>query len=164
LDGLPQVELLGADRRTRWEIAAAAARRAGLGLYAASAEDLPTEPAEREQLARLWQREAVLTPAALLVETGEAGPGPAPRAGRAAGRAERTAGGAGRTRGGVGHRAAARPGRAGAPARAGAGARGTAEPVDDRPGRRRGHRRAGTARPGGPVLTARARHPVRRRS
>ncbi|WP_224284938.1 ATP-binding protein, partial [Streptomyces sp. LS1784] len=73
LSGPPHTELTGADRRTRWEIAAEAAHRAGLGLYAAHREDLPTEPAEREQLARLWQREAILIPAALLVESGEPG-------------------------------------------------------------------------------------------
>ncbi|MFE7559786.1 ATP-binding protein [Kitasatospora sp. NPDC057500] len=69
--GPPHVELTGADRRTRREIAATAARRAGLGLYAAHREDLPTDPAERERLARLWQREAILVPAALLVESGD---------------------------------------------------------------------------------------------
>ncbi|EST20569.1 ATP-binding protein [Streptomyces roseochromogenus] len=68
LDALPHVELVGADRQTRWEIAAAAARESGLTLYAVSAEDLPTDPGERDRLARLWQREAVLLPAALLVE------------------------------------------------------------------------------------------------
>jgi ATPase family associated with various cellular activities (AAA) len=68
LDAPPHVELVGADRRTRWDVAAVAAHRAGLGLYAASAADLPTEPAERDRLARLWQREAILLPAALLVE------------------------------------------------------------------------------------------------
>ncbi|WP_317620107.1 ATP-binding protein [Streptomyces sp. CBMA156] len=73
LTGPPHTELTGADRRTRWDIAAAAAHRAGLGLYAAHREDLPTEPAERERLARLWQREAILIPAALLVEGGEPG-------------------------------------------------------------------------------------------
>ncbi|MGW0209344.1 AAA family ATPase [Streptomyces sp. NPDC003233] len=68
LETLPHVELVGADRQTRWEIAAAAARESGLTLYAVSAEDLPTDPGERDRLARLWQREAVLLPAALLVE------------------------------------------------------------------------------------------------
>ncbi|MFE6867519.1 ATP-binding protein [Kitasatospora sp. NPDC057692] len=71
LTGPPHAELTGADRRTRWEIAATAAHRAGLVLYAAHREDLPAEPSEREQLARLWQREAILIPAALLVEGGE---------------------------------------------------------------------------------------------
>ncbi|MFF7454610.1 ATP-binding protein [Kitasatospora sp. NPDC008115] len=69
--GPPHAELTGADRRTRWDIAATAARHAGLGLYAAHREDLPTDPAERERLARLWQREAILIPAALLVESGD---------------------------------------------------------------------------------------------
>ncbi|MFF7689477.1 ATP-binding protein [Streptomyces syringium] len=71
LDGPPHTELVGADRATRWDIAATAADRAGLALYTASADDLPTEPAERDRLARLWQREAVLLPAALLIEGGD---------------------------------------------------------------------------------------------
>ncbi|PJN32260.1 AAA family ATPase [Streptomyces sp. CB02959] len=66
-----RVELVGGDLRTRGEIAATAARRSGLGLYSMAAADIPTDPAERDRLARLWQREAILLPAALLVEVGE---------------------------------------------------------------------------------------------
>ncbi|MFE6688657.1 AAA family ATPase [Streptomyces sp. NPDC057743] len=66
-----RVELVGGDLRTRADIAATAARRSGLGLYAMAAEDVPTDPAERDRLARLWQREAILLPAALLIEVGE---------------------------------------------------------------------------------------------
>ncbi|MFJ2211165.1 ATP-binding protein [Streptomyces sp. NPDC101062] len=66
-----RVELVGGDLRSRADIAAAAAHRSGLGLYALAAEDLPAAPAERDRLARLWQREAVLLPAALLVEAGD---------------------------------------------------------------------------------------------
>ena len=65
------VEVVGGDLRSRADIAAAAAARSGLGLYSMSAEDIPTDPAERDRLARLWQREAILLPAALLVEVGE---------------------------------------------------------------------------------------------
>lgn len=65
------VEVVGGDLPSRAEIAAAAAARSGLGLYAMSAEDIPTDAAERDRLARLWQREAILLPAALLVEVGE---------------------------------------------------------------------------------------------
>ncbi|MCD9877601.1 ATP-binding protein [Streptomyces sp. NR30] len=67
----PLVEVTGGDLRSRADIAAAAAARAGLGLYSMSAEDIPSDPAERDRLARLWQREAILLPAALLVEAGE---------------------------------------------------------------------------------------------
>ncbi|MDG9715540.1 ATP-binding protein [Streptomyces sp. DH24] len=67
----PLVEVTGGDLRSRADIAATAAARTGLGLYAMSAEDVPTDPAERDRLARLWQREAILLPAALLVEVGE---------------------------------------------------------------------------------------------
>ncbi len=67
----PLVEVTGGDPRSRADIAAAAASRCGLGLYAMSAEDLPTDAAGRDRLARLWQREAILLPAALLVEVGE---------------------------------------------------------------------------------------------
>lgn len=66
-----RVELVGGDLRTRTDVAAAAARRSGLGLYAMAADDMPTDPAERDRLARLWQREAIMLPAALLVEVGE---------------------------------------------------------------------------------------------
>ncbi|MEU1215238.1 ATP-binding protein [Streptomyces sp. NPDC005791] len=66
-----RVELVGGDLRTRADIAAVAARRSGLALYEMSAADLPAAPAPRDLLARLWQREAVLLPAALLVEVGD---------------------------------------------------------------------------------------------
>ncbi|ANZ16743.1 ATPase [Streptomyces noursei ATCC 11455] len=66
-----RVELVGGDLRTRADIAATAARRCGLGLYSMAAEDIPADPAARDRLARLWQREAILLPAALLVEVGE---------------------------------------------------------------------------------------------
>ncbi|AJE85099.1 AAA ATPase central domain-containing protein [Streptomyces albus] len=65
------VELVGGDLRSRADIAAAAAARSGLGLYAMAAGDVPADAAERDRLARLWQREAVLLPSALLLETGE---------------------------------------------------------------------------------------------
>lgn len=66
-----RVELVGGDLRTRADIAAAAARRSGLGLYSMAAEDIPADAADRDRLARLWQREAILLPAALLIEAGE---------------------------------------------------------------------------------------------
>ncbi|MET7515287.1 ATP-binding protein [Streptomyces sp. NPDC005480] len=67
----PLVEVTGGDLRSRADLAAAAAARSGLGLYSMSAEDVPSDPVERDRLARLWQREAVLLPSALLVEVGE---------------------------------------------------------------------------------------------
>ncbi|MCG0285320.1 ATP-binding protein [Streptomyces sp. PSAA01] len=66
-----RVELVGGDLTTRTDIAAAAARRTGLALYVMASDDVPTDAAERDRLARLWQREAVLLPAALLLEIGE---------------------------------------------------------------------------------------------
>ncbi|MFD4584341.1 ATP-binding protein [Streptomyces sp. NPDC058434] len=66
-----RVELIGGDPRSRADIAAAAARRAGLALYTLAAGDIPADPVERDRLARLWQREAILLPAALLVDVGE---------------------------------------------------------------------------------------------
>ncbi|ANP53288.1 hypothetical protein J2Z21_008556 [Streptomyces griseochromogenes] len=64
-------EVTGGDLRSRADIAAAAAARSGLGLYAMSAGDVPHDPVERDRFARLWQREAILLPSALLVEAGE---------------------------------------------------------------------------------------------
>ncbi|GAA1920943.1 ATP-binding protein [Streptomyces sodiiphilus] len=68
----PRVELTGGDLPSRTDIAAAAARLTGVELYTVNAEDLPTGPGERDALTRLWEREAILLPAALLLETGEA--------------------------------------------------------------------------------------------
>jgi hypothetical protein len=67
-DGDPHAEIVGADRRTRQEIAAHAAASCGLRLYAVRAAELPGDPGERDLLARLWEREAVLLPAALLID------------------------------------------------------------------------------------------------
>ncbi|WP_158891583.1 ATP-binding protein [Amycolatopsis anabasis] len=61
-------ELVGADRRTRREVAAAAARASGLTLHVVEGADLPADPRDRDALGRLWEREAVLLPAALLVD------------------------------------------------------------------------------------------------
>jgi ATPase family associated with various cellular activities (AAA) len=70
--GRPVAGLTGADRQTRREITAWAARRAGLNAYVLQPADLPADPSERDALARLWEREAILLPAALLIEVGDA--------------------------------------------------------------------------------------------
>ncbi|MCP2259152.1 ATPase family associated with various cellular activities (AAA) [Streptoalloteichus tenebrarius] len=72
VEGRPHVELVGGDQHTRWEVAATAASEAGAALYVLRAADLPSDPAEREATARLWERESLLLPAVLLVEAGEA--------------------------------------------------------------------------------------------
>ena len=72
--GSAQATLVGADNQTRREVAVAAARSAGVRAYAARAADLPTDAVEREALARLWDREAILLPGALVVEVDDAGP------------------------------------------------------------------------------------------
>jgi hypothetical protein len=64
----PLAGLTGSDRQTRREITAWAAQRAGLNAYVLQPADLPADPAERDALARLWEREAILLPAALLIE------------------------------------------------------------------------------------------------
>jgi hypothetical protein len=68
----PLAGLTGADRQTRREIAAWAAERAGLNAYVLQPADLPADPAERDALARLWEREATLLPAALVIEVSDA--------------------------------------------------------------------------------------------
>jgi hypothetical protein len=65
--GRPHVDLVGADRPTRWEIAAVAAGP-GLELYTMDSRDVPADPGQRDELCRLWEREAVLLPAALAIE------------------------------------------------------------------------------------------------
>ena len=68
-DDRPVVELVAADDSAARAVAAAACFSAGLRLHALAAADVPAVPAEREALARLWERESVLGGTALLVET-----------------------------------------------------------------------------------------------
>ena len=64
----PVVQLCGDQRDEQEAIAAAACADLNLQLYRLVAADLPTTPAERDALTRLWQREAILSRSALLVE------------------------------------------------------------------------------------------------
>jgi ATPase family associated with various cellular activities (AAA) len=74
IDEPPHVELVGTDQQTRREVAATAADGFGATLYSMRAGDLPADPVEREALARLWEREALLIPAVLLIEAGDSKP------------------------------------------------------------------------------------------
>lgn len=71
---LPLVQLCGDDRSALREVAAAACRALGLGIYAIAADTLPAAPAEVEALARLWEREAALAGLALLIEQADDAP------------------------------------------------------------------------------------------
>ncbi len=62
------VELRGSERGGKHEVAAAACASLGLQLLVLRAEDLPHSAAERDTLARLWEREAALSASALLLE------------------------------------------------------------------------------------------------
>ena len=68
-DGPPPVVMLtGDDLEGQADVAANVASELGLHLYALAADALPSNAAEREALGILWQREARLLNAALLVE------------------------------------------------------------------------------------------------
>jgi hypothetical protein len=71
-DRHPAVQLCGRDPSARRAIAAAAAAQAGAGALAMQAVDLPAPPADRDALARIWEREAVLSGSVLVVEADEA--------------------------------------------------------------------------------------------
>ncbi|WP_447984998.1 ATP-binding protein [Nitrospira sp. Nam74] len=65
---LQAVHLLGTAREDSRAVAAAACACVGLRLYAMSASDVPTSSAESAAMQRLWEREAALMGAALLIE------------------------------------------------------------------------------------------------
>jgi hypothetical protein len=67
----PIVQLCGPDGIGRAAVAALACREFGLRLYALRGADIPSSAAERESLARLWEREALLSRSALLIEADE---------------------------------------------------------------------------------------------
>jgi hypothetical protein len=66
--GLPLMQLLGAENTETDAVAAAACAMLGLKLQKVSANLLPIAAAELEAFVRLWEREAVLTTSALLVD------------------------------------------------------------------------------------------------
>ena len=68
------VHLHGEDAAGQEDVAAASAARAGLRLYRVRAEDLPVPAIELDTFATLWDREAVLLSAALLIRCGDAVP------------------------------------------------------------------------------------------
>jgi hypothetical protein len=74
LDGGPPraVQLCGGDRAGRSALAASACAELGLRAFALRAADVPAAPSEREALARIWEREAALGGAALLIECDDA--------------------------------------------------------------------------------------------
>jgi ATPase family associated with various cellular activities (AAA) len=67
IDRLPVVQLVGHESFTNKAIAAAACNHLRMGLYQMQAHVIPTTPHELDVLLRLWEREAVLGGAALLL-------------------------------------------------------------------------------------------------
>lgn len=65
----PALQLCGADTAAQRAVAVAACSRLGVRLHALRATNLPSGAAERETLARLWEREAILSHSALLIES-----------------------------------------------------------------------------------------------
>jgi ATPase family associated with various cellular activities (AAA) len=75
---LPIVQLLGGDAASKQLIASEVAASIGLQLYRLPAMLLPAQASEIETLVRLWQRESLLLPLALYVDTHTLGTEPAP--------------------------------------------------------------------------------------
>jgi hypothetical protein len=66
--GLPVVNLCGEDHLGKQTVAAAACASTGTQLYLLRGTDVPAAVAEREALARLWERETALIGCALLLD------------------------------------------------------------------------------------------------
>ena len=64
----PVIQLCGEENAGKHAVAAAASAMLGLRLYAIRASDIPTAVDEQEALARLWEREAVLSGGVLLLD------------------------------------------------------------------------------------------------
>jgi hypothetical protein len=65
----PGVHVAAADPSAARAVVAAASAGCGLALWALRAADVPAAPSERESLARLWERQALLGRSALLIES-----------------------------------------------------------------------------------------------
>ena len=70
---LPLLQLIGGDAAERQAIASAVCARLGLQLAVLPLRAMPAAPAEGETLRRLWEREAVLSGAALLLDAEDDG-------------------------------------------------------------------------------------------
>lgn len=66
----PALQLCGCEPTTRQSIAATVANALGMELFRVEASDLPKETGDQHEWIRLWEREAILSDAALLVECG----------------------------------------------------------------------------------------------
>jgi hypothetical protein len=71
----PIVQLLGSDVLSKQLVAWHAATSLGLRVYCLPGTLLPTQAAELEAFTRLWQRESLLLPVALYLDTQESGAG-----------------------------------------------------------------------------------------
>jgi AAA+ superfamily predicted ATPase len=67
----PVIQFCGPDGIGRSAVAALACRELGLRLHVLRAADIPASASERDTLARLWEREALLSHSALLVDANE---------------------------------------------------------------------------------------------
>jgi hypothetical protein len=70
---LPIVRLTGDDPDAQWDVAWRVADHLGLGLYRLAAAHIPDNPAEHASLVDLWQREAALLGAGLVVSCPDPG-------------------------------------------------------------------------------------------
>ena len=68
---LPAVQLCGVETADKRGVAVAACRKLGCDLCVVSAQNLPADPRELEALMRLWEREAILSRAVLLLDCDE---------------------------------------------------------------------------------------------
>ncbi len=69
---LPVIQISGNDATGKCAVAAAACAAFGLQLQTMRATDFPSNAVEREAFARLWEREALLSDSALLIEVDDA--------------------------------------------------------------------------------------------
>jgi hypothetical protein len=69
--GVPVIQLLGGDSRSKLTVAANALSSLDVTLYRMTAEALPTQTADQETFVRLWEREAALIPIALYVDAAQ---------------------------------------------------------------------------------------------
>jgi len=67
---LPVIQLLGADQSSKHLVALHASAALGLYLCTLQTESLPSDATELDTLIRLWQREYLLLPVALYIDTG----------------------------------------------------------------------------------------------